>query len=124
VKIIERQSMFDVNIWNRGEWETEGLEPEERYDTWVLCPYKIEEEFAGYGTGQELSELNLVLTDAEAKTMTLGLSRDDGGDYADDSDFWLDSDTLLITYSIVPDRVKEWVKSVDAKHGLEVLERI
>lgn len=116
--------MFDVNIWNRGAWETEGLEPEERYDQWVLCPYKIKAVYEGYGTGEELASLNLVLDDDEAKTMTLGLSLDDGGDYVSDDDFWLDSDSLLITYSIVPDRVKSWVKSVDAQHGLEVSERV
>lgn len=99
---------FDINIYNRGKHE----DPTGDVDLWVLCPYSIEEEFEGYGTGTELSDLNLVLRPSEAKALTLGWGPELGGDYIEDEDFWLDKDTFLDTYKDIPYFVKVWIDLV------------
>ena len=54
---------FDINIFDRAQYENPGCEE----NVWVLCPYTIIEEYSGYGTGDYMEELNLVLTEEEAE---------------------------------------------------------
>jgi hypothetical protein len=105
-------NLFDINVWNRGAYLTEGLPATEQYDEWVLCPYTIIDDKAGYGYGRELSELNLVLTYKESDELTLGWSQDLGGNYYPDDDFWIDSETFKDTYKDMPEIVRVWLDFV------------
>ena len=101
--------LYDINVWNRGSYLTEALPAIEQYDEWMLCPYEINKEEDGYGTGAERPELSLVLTPEEAEQLTLGWGTDLGGDYTPDEDFWIDSESFLATYKVIPDRVSIWL---------------
>lgn len=103
---------YDINAYDRGAYLTGALPVAERYHEWVLCPYEIDALGAGYGTGAEKTDLNLVLTAEEVETLTLGWGQDLGGDYIEDDDFWIDSEFFLNTYKDVPERVKAWLANL------------
>ena len=91
---------IDLNIWDKVGYETEY-----KKEGWVITPYLIPEKGAIFGSGRELEEKQIVLTRSEAKRLTLGVSEEDGGDYAPDSDFWLDLDGFRSIYKDIPKRV-------------------
>ena len=99
---------FDINIFDRAQYENPGCEE----NVWVLCPYTIIEEYSGYGTGDYMEELNLVLTEEEAKALTLGWEPELGGDYIGDEDFFLDATTFKQTYKNIPESVSTWIDFV------------
>ena len=101
------EDSFDINVWNKGAYYETGV------DQWLLCPYTIVEDYSGYGTGDEMQELNLVLTEEEATQLTLGWGNGDLlGDYIADDDFWLDSNSFVETYKNIPQRVLDWIDNV------------
>ena len=106
------EANYDLNIYNRGADESTILPPEDYYDEWWLCPYEIDFDGAGYGTGQEREELNFKLTDSEVKDLTLGWGTELGGDYTGDSDFWLDKNSFLDMYKVIPPRVREYLDNL------------
>ena len=103
---------FDINVYNRGADESTVLPEDEHYDEWVLCAFSIVEEYSGYGTGTFMPELNLVLTEEEAKALTLGWEPELGGDYIGDEDFFLDATTFKQTYKNIPESVSTWIDFV------------
>jgi len=107
-------NMFDINVWNRGAYLTEGLPATEQYDEWVLCPYSIEKEGDGYGTGREMSDLNLVLTYKEADQLNIGWSQTLNGRYTMSDDFWIDSDSFKNQHKDMPKIVHVWLDFVSA----------
>jgi hypothetical protein len=106
------EANYDLNIYNKGADESSILPPEEYYDEWWLCPYEIDNVGDGYGTGQERDELNFQLTAEEAKDLTLGWGPDLGGDYTSDDDFWLDKNSFLDMYKVIPPRVREYLDNL------------
>jgi hypothetical protein len=94
---------IDLNIWDKVGYNTEYKE-----EGWVITPYTIKQEGQYYGSGTELPEHELVLNPMEVARLTLGKSSTEGGDYSNDSDFWMDLNTFLLTYQDIPDRVLEW----------------
>ena len=103
---------FDINIWNRGAYFSEDRPIEEYYDEWVLCPYVINRNEDGYGTGKQLDDFNLELTKDEAQRLTLSWGPELGGDYTEDDDTWLDMQSFKTIYKDIPTRVKEWFDTV------------
>ena len=103
---------IDLNIWDRVGYETEY-----KHEGWVLTPYTIVMEGSGFGTGGELAEYEIALTPYEAKRLTLGVAKVDGGDYTPDSDFWMDMQTFYVTYRNIPKRVDEALRRVLEKVG-------
>lgn len=104
---------FDINIWNRGAYYSEGEPIETHYDEWVLCAFTIIEQYEGYGTGDFLDEYNLELTAEEAMDLTLGYGDGDLiGDYISDNDFFLDMETFKDVYKNIPPRVQQWFDTV------------
>jgi hypothetical protein len=91
---------YDLNIWDQAGYETE-------YETegWTINVYQYNYMGSPYGSGKMLEDRTIMLTDSEAKRLTLGWGPDLGGDYTSDSDFWLDKDTFLETYTDIPERV-------------------
>lgn len=90
---------YDLNIWDRRGYETEYAE-----EGWSIEVYKYPYAGAFYGSGDYVE--TIWLTTAESKRLTLGWGTDLGGDYTPDSDFWLDKDTFLETYTDIPERVR------------------
>jgi hypothetical protein len=63
-----------------------------------------------YTMGDLLEGVELVLTPAEVKELTLGFSEDLGGVYCADDDFFLDPLGFMGIYEdVMPARVKEFV---------------
>jgi hypothetical protein len=106
---------FDINVYNRGADESTVLPAEQYYDEWMLCPYSLEWDGEYIVQDQELSQFNLILTEEEVKILTLGWGTDLGGDYIEDNDFWIDSNSFLATYKAIPDRVSIWLDFVEAR---------
>lgn len=96
---------FDLNIWDRIGYETSYAE-----EGWAITVYEIPSEGAPYGSGKMLATLDL--TEEEAKMLTLGVHKADGGDYAPDEDFWLDIESFFLVYSNIPTRVKAFLTSL------------
>jgi hypothetical protein len=103
-------SNYDLNIWDRLSYETEGAEE----GGWEINVYTIVSQyggddegwyFMGFGYGEQLEDKTITLTPDEAKRLTLGWEPELGGEYCADSDFWLDQETFLNIYNDVPERV-------------------
>jgi len=91
---------YDLNVWNRGAYLTEGQPAADQYDEWLLCPYKITHVGAGYGTGEELRDTILVLTAAEVEQLGLG---------EDGDDTFIDMKTFQEQHAgKIPERVSLW----------------
>lgn len=110
---VELDNVYDVNIWNRG-WHNldHGVEATKENSQWMFSFNEIVEDYASYGTGRERPELDIYLTQEEADQMTLGVGIDDGGDYAPDEDFWLDSYSILQVYKNVPQRIVDYLNNL------------
>ena len=101
---------YDMNVWDRGGYRTEYAPGSEQ---WVLQIYSTRHADGLFISGDWLEgdEYELVLTPDEAKRLTLGWSPDLGGDYASDSDFFLDPYTFTHTYTDIPERVRTFLKA-------------
>lgn len=102
---------FDINVFDRAQYDNPGGPDHE----WVLCPYSLEWDGDDIVQDEELVEFNLVLLPEEAEALTLGWGTDLGGDYAEDEDFWLDSNSFRETYKDIPERVSLWLDFVEGK---------
>ena len=92
---------YDLNIWDRRAYETEGRET----GGWEINLYQYPGIGYPYGSGVFLEDRTITLTPEEATRLTLGWGTDLGGDYSEDTDFWLDKQTFLETYTDIPERV-------------------
>ena len=110
---IELDNVYDVNIWNQG-WHNldRGVEATKENSQWRFSFNEIIEDLASYGTGMERPELDIYITQEEADQKTLGLSEEEGGDYAPDEDFWLDSYSILHVYKNVPQRIVDYLNNL------------
>jgi hypothetical protein len=102
---MEESMNYDLNIWDEVGYETD-------YDAegWSISVYSIPETGASYGSGDFVT--NIYLTHDEARVLTLGQSVEDGGDYAPDSDFWLDLESFFTVYKNIPTRVEAFLKGL------------
>lgn len=98
---------IDLNIWDRVGYETEYEQ-----EGWSITPYTILAHGDSFGTGLMLESCEIKLTPEEAKRLTLGVAKADGGDYTPDSDFWMDMQTFYLTYRDIPQRVDESLRFV------------
>jgi hypothetical protein len=110
---------YDLNIWDRRGYETEYRET----GGWEINVYQYPGIGYPYGSGTFLEDKTITLTPEEAKRLTLGWGTDLGGDYSEDTDFWLDKQTFLETYTDIPERVvnllndlPEYEQSLDMSH--------
>lgn len=96
---------FDLNIWDRIGHETNYAE-----SGWTISVYEIPFDGAHYGSGKQI--VNLDLTDEEVEALTLGKRQRDGGDYTEDSDFWLDLESFFVTYQNISPRIRAFLTSL------------
>ena len=99
---------YDINIWDKLSYETEGKET----GGWRMNFYQYPQLGAPYGSGPMIEELDLELTPDEAKQLTLGWGQDLGGDYTSDEDFFIDVESFLDTYKDIPERVRAHIDSL------------
>jgi len=105
---------YDLNIWDRRGYETDYIE-----EGWAIEVYKYHYLGAPYGSGDYVE--TIYITPSEARRLTLGWGTDLGGDYTPDSDFWLDKDTFLETYTDIPERVANLLWALpEYRQSLEV----
>jgi len=99
---------YDLNIWDKLGYETEGEE-----EGWSIGVYELPEDQAPYGSGEFREDLTFDLTPTEAKQLTLGKSKEEGGVYDSDSDYWLYVDTFMDIYKdVMPPRVLSLLKAL------------
>jgi len=94
----QKTNNYDLNIWDKVGYETEYEE-----EGWSIEVYRYNYMGAPYGSGEHFQ--TITLTPSESRGLTLGWGTDLGGDYTPDSDFWLDKETFLETYTDIPERV-------------------
>lgn len=99
---------FDINIFDYAQYDN----PEGDDHLWKLCPYRLDWDGTNYSISDELSEMNLTLTLEEARALTLGVAKEDGGDYEDHEDFWIDVNSFKETYKSIPKSVQTWIDFV------------
>lgn len=90
---------LDLNIWDKI-----GHETEYKKEGWCISVYRIPAEGSAYGSGEFVT--NLDLQTREARRLTLGLSKSEGGDYTPDSDFWIDALGFFVVYRSIPRRIE------------------
>lgn len=98
---------IDLNIWDKVGYETEYEQ-----EGWAITPYTIGAHGDSFGTGLMLESCTIMLTPEEAKRLTLGVAKADGGDYTPDSDFWMDMQTFYVAYRDIPQRVDESLRFI------------
>lgn len=103
---------FDINVFNRGAYNSEVLPEDQHYDEWILCPYTLTWDGDNYSIDTEREDLNLKLTKEEADMLTLGWGPELGGDYHEEDDFWIDANSFKDTYKNIPESVRVWLDFV------------
>lgn len=99
---------YDLNIWDKLSYETEGKET----GGWVINIYQYPYLGSPYGSGKMLEDKTIELTPREVKQLTLGWGPELGGDYTPDEDFWIDKHTFLEIYTDIPTRVEALLNSL------------
>jgi hypothetical protein len=101
---------FDINVFNRGAWETDGAGP----DQWVLCPFQIDRYEDGklWSTGNELDHFNLEISEAEVKVLMMGFSDDEYDNFDTSDDFWITATDFGRVFTSMPIRVRDWIDTV------------
>lgn len=77
---------------------------------WVIVICRLENELLSYDSGRLVLEISL--TEQESKSLTLGTSKEDGGDFTQDREFGMDIETFFDTYRNIPERVKKILKNL------------
>jgi hypothetical protein len=104
---------YDLNIWDEGMHNTCHLPEAEQYSQWKISVHNLHKLPDGYiQCGDWIEDINIYLTEDEAKALTLGWGTDLGGDYTQDEDFFLDIDSFFTVYKDIPERVKEELLSL------------
>lgn len=99
---------YDLNIWDRVGYETNYQE-----SGWAISAYAIPSHGAHYGSGEYVADYGLDEHDVEM--LTLGKRQRNGGDYCEDSDFWIDLESFFVTYKNIPTGVKAFLTSLYEK---------
>lgn len=99
---------YDLNIWDRVGYETDY-----KQEGWTISVYSIPYAHAPYGSGEYVTGYDL--DEQQAEMLTLGKRQRDGGDYTEDSDFWIDLESFFVTYSNIPFSVKAFLTSLYEK---------
>jgi hypothetical protein len=100
---------YDLNIWNEG-WHNldHGVEATDDNSQWKISVHNIHElQDGSIQCGDWIEDINIYLSEDEAKALTLGWEPALGGDYAPDHDFFLDIDSFFEIYKTIPDTVKD-----------------
>jgi hypothetical protein len=92
------EKIYDCNVWDWAGHET-GYEAD---PIWRIDIYECD----NYYTHDSLPFKVIWLSKTQADMLTLGKSVEEGGDYAGDSDFWIDPDGILDTYKNIPRKVR------------------
>lgn len=98
---------YDMNIWDYLGHETSY----EMSPKWRIDVHECDEHF---DNRSDMPEQIIYLSDLQAEMLTLGVSEEDGGDYGEDSDFWLDPLTFLAVYKNIPRKVRRILEGLAA----------
>lgn len=103
---------YDLNIWDHVGYNTDYKE-----EGWRITVHSFPGVLEPYGSGDIVTHLDL--TKEEATILTLGMDSTEGGDYAPDSDFWLDLESFFVIYQNIPVRVEAFLRSLYEEKGEE-----
>lgn len=102
-KTMMLSKMYDLNVWDKGA--NEGGD-----SYWAISVHKLVEQYGYMSTGDHLPNVLFLLTEQEAKQLTLGVAESDGGLYGSDEDFFIDANSFVEVYGDrIPQRVLEFV---------------
>lgn len=98
---------YDLNIWDWGMYNTCHLSEDEQFSQWKISVHNLQQLADGsIQCGDWIEDIDIFITDEEAKQLTLGVSEEDGGYYSQDEDFFMDIDAFFTIYPDIPDRIK------------------
>lgn len=97
------EKIFDCNVWDYSGYPMDDDRP-----VWRIDVYECNEDFSHHDNPLQIIFLN----DLQAEMLTLGVAKEDGGDYDWDSDFWIDPAGFLDTYKNVPRKVRRYLEAL------------
>ena len=104
---------YDLNIWDEGMYNTCHLPKDLQHSEWKISVHNLKQLPDGdIQCGDYIQGLDIYLTPDEVVALTLGWGTDLGGDYTEDSDFFLDIDGFFTIYKDIPERVKNELLSL------------
>jgi hypothetical protein len=102
---------YDLNVWDYIGYDTDY----ER-EGWRVDVYECDENWQHADDPVKIIYLN----ENQAKMMTLGVAKELGGEYDYDTDFWIEPNFLLKTYSNVPRKLRRYIENLDTGWDEEV----
>ena len=103
------KKIYDLNVWDWAGHHTEyKSEP-----VWRIDVYECYDDVHYEHHDKPLHIIWLNKTQAEM--LTLGKSPDEGGNYFQDSDFWIDPDGFLDVYNNIPRKVLRYLSELVVK---------
>ncbi len=99
------EKVIDLNVWDALGYHTEYATEGWRIDVYE-CYDDVDFEH------HDLPFQTIWLNKTQAQMLTLGKSPDDGGDYAEDSDFWIDPAGFLDVYKNIPRKVTRYLEAL------------
>jgi len=97
--------IYDLNVWDYSGYPEYDDKPRWRIDVYE-CYDDVDFEH------HDNPEKIIFLNDTQVQMLTLGKSPDEGGDYAWDTDFWIDPAGFLDVYKNIPRKVTRHLKEL------------
>lgn len=96
---------YDLNVWDRvGHMTSYQAGP-----GWQIDVYECDDNWERADMPVKVIKLN----DTQAEMLTLGIAASNGGDYTEDSDFFIDPNAFLDTYKNIPRKVRRYLEELD-----------
>lgn len=99
------EKVYDLNVWDAVGYHTEYATSGWRIDVYE-CYDDVDFEH------HDLPFQRIWLSNEQAEMLTLGKSPDEGGNYHEDSDFWIDPSGFLNTYNHIPRKVTRYLEAL------------
>jgi len=96
---------YDLNVWDRVGHMTEY----KAGPGWQIDVYECDDNWDRADMPIKVIKLN----DTQAKMLTLGVAADNGGDYSEDSDFFIEPNAFIETYKNIPRKVRRYLEELD-----------
>lgn len=98
--------IYDLNVWDwAGHMTSYKADP-----LWRIDVYECYDD-VNYEHHRDPFQI-IWLNKTQAEMLTLGKAPEEGGNYHEDSDFWIDPDGFLDTYKNIPRKVRRYLSKL------------